>query len=60
MKEHLVQMCKQLDAGIGKINQREVKIISRTLVSPEQPVFSRAERRVIEQTLISGETKKNK
>jgi hypothetical protein len=60
MKKHLAQICSQLDTGIGKINQREAKIISRTLISPEQPTLSRAERQVIERTLISGETKKIK
>ena len=60
MKKHLAQICNQLDTGIGKINQREAKIISRTLISPEQPTLSRAEQRAVEQTLISGETKKIK
>jgi len=58
MKKHLAQVFNQLDTSIGKINQRDTKIISQTLISPEQSTFSKAEQRAIKQTLISGEIKK--
>ena len=33
MKKHLAQVFNQLDTSIGKINQRDTKIISQTLIS---------------------------